>query len=204
MDGNLAPGTPAKRAASHDLTVFSLSEGAATVISIRGSMAGESRDDRHQIPGWGNSRGGRASGAFASCRRCNTVGTTIEWYDFLIYSTMTGPVFGTGNPAEDHHRQVRQKQPSRGCRTAATRRHGRGRAVDSAPRDPVAPPRARRKPRGTRPPDIPPRRITQSLCRNQRRYPGAGRALAARGESAVKLFPKTRAIPPIGYSADLW
>src|SRR5262249_28226469 len=24
----------------------------------------------------------------------STVGTTIEWYDFLIYSTMTGPVFG--------------------------------------------------------------------------------------------------------------
>src|SRR5580693_8482808 len=24
----------------------------------------------------------------------STVGTTIEWYDFLIYSTMTGLVFG--------------------------------------------------------------------------------------------------------------
>jgi hypothetical protein len=23
----------------------------------------------------------------------STVGTTIEWYDFLIYSTVTGPVF---------------------------------------------------------------------------------------------------------------
>jgi hypothetical protein len=26
----------------------------------------------------------------------STVGTTIEWYDFVIYSTVTGLVFGKG------------------------------------------------------------------------------------------------------------
>ena len=56
-------------------------------------MREEGRDDRHHVPGWEAAEAEHR----AHLRRAvvaSTVGTTIEWYDFLIYSTMTGLVFG--------------------------------------------------------------------------------------------------------------
>lgn len=35
----------------------------------------------------------RASDAASPCRDCLAIGTTIEWYDFFLYSTVTGLVF---------------------------------------------------------------------------------------------------------------